>query len=566
MAIINIEESVEDYMRKTLFMLDLNDTTAAAAKMMRDNQAGSVIVVEGGRHVGIVTERDLLNKVLGEGRDVNDVRLREIMSSPVVTISPKAKVKDALLIMIHHNFRRLLVVENGQPVGLIAQRFTLRDEVESLITDAYRPGIEAMRLHPRYKGKIQIIPKVPVDSFEDFSIWYTPGVAEPCKAIAKDPQLVYDFTNKWNSVAIVTDGSRILGLGNIGPEAGLPVMEGKALLYKYLGGVDAYPICLATQKPDEIVEAVKWIAPSFGGINLEDIEQPKCFGVLDRLLEQSAIPVWHDDQQGTATVVLAGLVNALKFKGLRRDKAVITLVGAGAANARVALLLGAGGFNVGEMKVVDSRGIISESRPDLGKSNPVKWRIALTTNRSQLSGGLEDAMAGSDAVIALSRSGPNVLTKEMIQKMNDAPIVFALSNPIPEIWPWEAKEAGALVVATGRSDFSNQINNSLGFPGIFRGALDARAHGITDEMCIAASNEIASMVTDDRLDEDYIMPGMEEEDLYPRVAATVAAKAVELGIAEKRLSKDAYHANAKEIIDKSREMFASLRRNGFISR
>ncbi len=551
-------------MRKTLFMLDLNETATTAAKMMKDNGVGSVIVTEGGNYVGIVTERDMLNRVLGEGKSVNEVSLREIMSSPVVTISPRVKVKHALLLMIHHNFRRLLVVDEGKPVGLIAQRFTLRDEVESLIADAYKPGVEAMRLHPIYKGKIEIIPKVPVDSIRDFSIWYTPGVAEPCKAISRDPQLVYDFTNKWNSVAIVTDGSRILGLGNIGPEAGMPVMEGKALLYKYLGGVDAYPICLGTQNHDEIVNAVKWISPSFGGINLEDIEQPKCFAVLDDLVRQSNIPVWHDDQQGTATVVLAGLINALRYRGTKNEDAVITLVGAGAANMRIGMLLAAAGFNVSEMKIVDSKGIINESRKDLEKNYHQKWKMALTTNRSQRSGGIAEAMSGSDVVIALSRSGPNILTGEMIHGMNDAPVVFALANPVPEIWPWDAKEAGALIVATGRSDFANQINNSLGFPGIFRGALDARAGGITDDMCIAAAGEIAAMVTDERLDEDCIMPGMEEQDLYPRVAATVASKAVELGIAGKKLSRNDFYGNAKKIIGKSREIFTSLRRSGFI--
>lgn len=346
---------------------------------------------------------------------------------------------------------------------------------EESLRKAFLPAQLALKYHPFYRGKIEIVPKCPIRSFDDFAIWYTPGVAEACNVIKANPEAVYENTNKWNTVAIVTDGSRILGLGDIGPEAGLPVMEGKALLYKYLGGIDAFPICLGTKKTEDIISAVKWIQPSFGGINLEDIAQPKCFEILDALQGQLDIPVWHDDQQGTATVVLAGFVNALKFVNKKISEVKVTLIGAGAANVALARLLILTGAKPGNIILVDSKGILHRNRKDLEQTSPKKWKLCQITNSEGRVGGMDVAMNGADACVALSTPGPGVIRKELVSKMSSEAIVFACANPIPEIWPWEAEEAGAAVVATGRSDFPNQLNNSLGFPGIFRGTIDVCA-------------------------------------------------------------------------------------------
>ncbi|MGD0056319.1 MAG: NADP-dependent malic enzyme [Methanomassiliicoccales archaeon] len=435
---------------------------------------------------------------------------------------------------------------------------------EARLKKAYEPARLAMKYHPFYGGKIETIPKCPVRDFQDFAIWYTPGVAEPCRDIQKNPEQVYNHTNKWNTIAIVTDGTRVLGLGDIGPEAGLPVMEGKALLFKYLGGVDAVPICLNTKDPDEIIQAVKWLTPSFGGINLEDISQPKCFAILDELRKDVEIPVWHDDQQGTATIVTAGVINALKVVGKKMSQASIAMIGAGAANIAVGRVLVATGIDAGNIVMVDSKGILHSGRTDLEGKYPEKWTMALKSNRDGKTGGIKEAMKGADMVIGASRPGPDVITKDMVEGMADDAIVFATANPIPEIWPWDAKEAGARVVATGRSDFPNQINNSLGFPGIFRGALDVRAKTITDEMCIGAAFELAKTAEDKGLREDYIVPTMDDWEVFPREALAVGMKAMEQGVARIKVSKSELYATAEWMIRRARGMTQLLMKNGCI--
>ncbi|MCF8885451.1 MAG: NADP-dependent malic enzyme [Aigarchaeota archaeon] len=409
--------------------------------------------------------------------------------------------------------------------------------------------------------------KVPVRSYDDFAIWYTPGVAEPCKLIHKDPEQVFEHTNRGNTIAVISDGTRILGLGDIGPEAGLPVMEGKALLFKYLGGVDAIPLVLNVREADEIIKVVKALEPSFGGINLEDIEKPKCFYILETLRKQMNIPVWHDDQQGTATVTTAALINALKVVGKKINDVVIAMIGAGAANIAIARLMIAAGVDPGKIRMVDSRGILYAERDDVDKlqfSDPWKYEMAIKTNKDRVTGGIPESLKGADVVIAMSKPGPGVIKKEWVEQMADNAIVFACANPIPEIWPWEAKEAGARIVATGRSDFPNQVNNSLGFPGIFRGALDVRARTITDEMCLAAANELAKVAEEKGLSEDYIIPTMEDWEVYPREAAAVGMKAMEQGVARVKYSRDELLEMAYEKIRAAREMVKLLMKEGFI--
>jgi len=438
---------------------------------------------------------------------------------------------------------------------------------EQLLEKAKKPAQDAMKLHPFYRGKMEIVPKCVIRDFNDFAIWYTPGVAEPCRAIQKDEKLVYEYTNKWNMIAIVTDGTRVLGLGDIGPKAGLPVMEGKSILFKYLGGVDAVPICLGTKDPDEIITAVKWLQPSFGGVNLEDISQPKCFRILDTLRATAEIPIWHDDQQGTATIVLAGLINALELVGKKASNVTVAMVGAGASNVACSRLMFAYGIKPENTMVVDTKGILNEGRQDLSmrKAEFVdKWRLCQTTNKEQRSGGIAEAMKGSDVCIALSKPGPDTLKKEWVASMANDAILFACANPIPEIWPWEAKEAGARVIATGRSDFPNQVNNSLGFPGIFRGALDVRARTITDEMCIAAANELAKCAREKGLTEDYIAPTMDEWEVYPREAVAVALKAQEVGVAGLKLTRTQLLEQATNIIKRSRDMTQTSMKLGYI--
>ncbi|RKY01420.1 MAG: malate dehydrogenase [Spirochaetes bacterium] len=439
-------------------------------------------------------------------------------------------------------------------------------EEEKLISKAEEPFKKAPKLHSFYKGKIEIIPKCKVKDYSDFNYWYTPGVAQPCRDIEKNPELVYEYTYKWNTVAVISDGTRVLGLGDIGPLAAMPVMEGKSLLFKYLGGVDSFPLCIDTKDPDKFIETVKLLHPSIGGVNLEDIEQPKCFYILERLRKELPIPVWHDDQQGTAAVTLAGLINALKIVGKKLEEVKIVFLGAGAANIRVADLIFKAGGNRAKAIMLDSKGSLHMGREDIRKdpSHIEKWKMCQSTNKEQKACGPDEALKGADVLIALSRTGPGVVKKEWVRSMNDRAIVFSGANPVPEIWPWEAKEAGAEVVATCRSDFPNQVNNSIGFPGIFRGTLDVRAKTITDEMCIAAAYEMAKTAEDRGMDAESIIPTMGEWEVFPRVAAAVGAKAVEQGVARLSLTRDEIYQNAMKIIKDTRDKVELLMKEGFI--
>jgi malate dehydrogenase (oxaloacetate-decarboxylating) len=433
---------------------------------------------------------------------------------------------------------------------------------EKLLEEASKWGKLSNEGHSFYRGKIEVIPKCAIRGLSDFNIWYTPGVAQPCREIAKNKEAAYDFTSKWNFLGVVSDGTRVLGLGDIGAQASLPVMEGKALIFKYLGGIDAFPICLATKDPEELITAVKWLEPTFGGINLEDIVSPKCFYVLDRLRKELEIPVWHDDQQGTAAVSLAGLINALKVVGKKMQEIQLCMVGAGAANVRVAEVLMTAGVKSGNIIMTDSKGILHRGRKDL--VGTYKWDFCLRTNAEGREGGNAEAIRGSDVCIALSSSGPGVIKKEWVASMADNAVLFACANPIPEIWPWEAKEAGVRVVGTGRSDFPNQINNSLVFPAIFRGALDVRAKTITDEMCIADAEELARCAEEKGLSEDYLLPTMEDWEIYPRQAVATAAKAMEQGIARLKLSRREVYDHAAAVIKRSQDMVKILMREGLI--
>ncbi len=438
---------------------------------------------------------------------------------------------------------------------------------QELLAKAEAPAKEAMRLHPFYKGKVQMVPKCAVRSIHDFDIWYSPGVAEPCMDINRNPDKVYEHTNKGNTVAVITDGTRVLGLGDIGPEASLPVMEGKALIYKYLGGVDAIPIPLATKDHNEFIHVVKLLEPAFGGINLEDISHPKCFIILKELRESMNIPVWHDDQQGTATITLAGLINALKVVGKPIDQVKIAFIGAGASNVAITRLIFAAGANPQNCRVVDSKGILHTGRTDLENQSDWfadKWRLCNITNAEGRSGDIGEAMRGADVCIAMSRPGPGVISKEWVQAMAKDAIVFSCANPVPEIWPWEAKEAGARITATGRSDFPNQVNNSMCFPGIFRGALDVWAKNITDEMCIAAATELAKFAEEQGINEDHIVPDMEAWEAFPREAAAVAMKAQEQGVARLSISKEDEIKQATRIIKGSRDLISDMMKEGHI--
>ncbi|MEA3507867.1 MAG: NADP-dependent malic enzyme, partial [Synergistota bacterium] len=426
-----------------------------------------------------------------------------------------------------------------------------------------RPAEEAMKLHPFYKGKVQVTLKCPVRNVDDFAVWYTPGVAAPCRAIHDDASLSFSYTNRANTIAVISDGTRVLGLGDIGPEAAMPVMEGKALLFKYLGGVDAVPLCLDASDPDRFIDTVMALQPSFGGINLEDIAQPKCFRILDELRERMDIPVWHDDQQGTAAVNVAGLFNALRVVDKKMESVRIVLLGAGAANIATARLLLAAGADPDNLVLVDSRGALHGGRTDLD-GQPEKRRFAETTNVRGCTGGPEEAMKGADVVFSYTKPGPDVIQKEWVGSMAEGSVIFACANPVPEIWPWDAKEAGAAVVATGRSDFPNQVNNSLGFPAIFRGVLDVQARTITDAMCIAAARELADCAVEKGVSADYLIPTMDEGWVYPRVAAAVGEQAVTDGVARYPMEKEAIRHKAEGIISASQKMAQSLVEEGFI--
>jgi malate dehydrogenase (oxaloacetate-decarboxylating) len=438
---------------------------------------------------------------------------------------------------------------------------------EARIAKAQQPAIDAMRLHPFYHGKIQMMPKCPVRSFADFAIWYTPGVAAPCRAIEESPRLVFEHTNKANTVAVISNGTRVLGLGNIGPEAGLPVMEGKALLFKYLGGVDAVPLCLRTEDPEELIRTVEILEPSFGGINLEDISQPDCFQILDALRGRLKIPVWHDDQQGSATVLLAGLMNALEVVGKKIDAIKIAMIGMGAANVSVYRLLKSAGVQPESVIACDRQGTLHRCRTDIESDRERfrdKWQVCCETNVDQLTGSIEDALRGADVCISFASPGPNLIRPEWIHSMQRDAIVFACANPIPEIWPWDAIDAGARIVATGRGDFPNQVNNSLGFPGIFRGCLDVRAETIRDEMAIAAAKELAACAAEQGLSEERIVPRMDQWEVFPRVAVATALEAQRLEIATLRKTRDQLLDEATSIIQNARAAADQLCKHGII--
>ena len=370
---------------------------------------------------------------------------------------------------------------------------------------------KALELHEKLQGKLETVSKTPVRTREDLALVYTPGVAEPCKVIAKDPAAAYTYTMKANTVAVVSDGSAVLGLGNIGPKAAMPVMEGKAVLFKEFGGVNAVPICLDTQDTEEIIKAVTWLAPAFGGINLEDISAPRCFEIEERLKETLDIPVFHDDQHGTAIVVLAGIINALKVVGKKKEDCRVVVNGAGSAGVAITRLLITYGFS--NIIMCDKSGILCDGAEGL---NWMQEKMVKRTNLAHETGSLADALKGADICVGVS--APGIVTEEMVASMNSDAILFAMANPVPEIMPDLAKKAGARVVGTGRSDFPNQVNNVVAFPGIFRGALEGHAKQITDKMKLAAANAIAALVSDEELNENNIMP----EAFDPRVADVVA--------------------------------------------
>lgn len=400
---------------------------------------------------------------------------------------------------------------------------------------------EALHVHKMNKGKLESKSKVPVRNAKDLSLAYSPGVAEPCKEIYDKPETVYDYTMKGNMVAVVSDGTAVLGLGNIGAEAALPVMEGKAVLFKSFAGVDAFPICLNTNDVEKIIETVKLLEPTFGGVNLEDISAPRCFEIEERLKKETSIPIFHDDQHGTAIVTLAGLVNALKLVNKKPQEIKVVANGAGAAGIAIIKLLY--NFGVRDIMMCDTKGTIYEGRPY--GMNSIKEEVAKFTNLERVEGTLLDAIKGADVFIGVSVEG--ALTKEMIQSMNRDPIIFAMANPNPEIMPDEAKEAGAKVIGTGRSDFPNQVNNVLAFPGIFRGALDTRATQINEEMKLAAVYAIANLISDEELSEDYVIPAPFDPRVAPEVAAAVAKAAMETGVARKKVDPEEVKKRTSEL-------------------
>ncbi|MDW7672409.1 MAG: malic enzyme-like NAD(P)-binding protein [Bacillota bacterium] len=409
---------------------------------------------------------------------------------------------------------------------------------------------DALKLHVDHKGKLEVISKVPVKDRQGLSLAYTPGVAEPCKEIHENPETIYQYTAKGNMVAVVSDGSAVLGLGNIGGPASLPVMEGKAVLFKCFGGVDSFPICVHTQDPDKIIEIVQQIEPVFGGINLEDIAAPNCFYIEQKLKETMDIPIFHDDQHGTAIITLAALINALKITGKKMEELVIVVNGAGSAGVAITKILQTAG--AGDVLLLDRKGILYPGRDGM---NWAKVEMAAVTNKKQKQGDLAAAMEGADVFIGVSSA--NIVSKEMVQSMKKDAIIFAMANPVPEIDPELAKEAGARVVGTGRSDYANQINNVLAFPGIFRGALDVMAKDINEEMKLAAAHALASIIPDAELSEEYIIPMPFDERVAPAVASAVAQAAMDSGVARMNKDPEWVKQNAKEMVKKANAVFNS---------
>ncbi|HDP54750.1 MAG TPA: NADP-dependent malic enzyme [Bacteroidetes bacterium] len=426
--------------------------------------------------------------------------------------------------------------------------------------------------HKHYSGKIQVVPKVPVPGFNWFNVWYTPGVSKVSTTIRDNNDTSFELSNRGNLVAVVSDSTRVLGDGDCTPAGGLGVMEGKAFLMKYLGGVDAVALCIDSKgtdgknDPQKIIDFVKMCQHSFGAINLEDISQPNCFKVLDVLREECDIPVWHDDAQGTASVTLAGLINALKLAGKKLSDAKIVFFGAGASNTTIARLIITDGGDPKNMIMFDSKGSLHTEREDIKNDKRFyrKWELCATTNPNKVQT-MEEAMQGADVLISLSTPGPDTIKKEWVSKMASKSIVFACANPVPEIYPYAAKEAGAYIVATGRGDFPNQVNNSLGFPGILKGALLVRAQKITDTMAIAAAHSLANYAEKRGIDPDNIIPTMDEVDVFPVEAADVAMQAIKDGVARRKVTWDEAYELAKKEIEYSRSLTHSLSKEGFIN-
>ena len=425
--------------------------------------------------------------------------------------------------------------------------------------------------HKYYGGKIQIVPKAPVPGFNWFNVWYTPGVSSVSTGIRDNNDLSFEYSNRGNLVAVISDGTRVLGDGDVTPPGGLGVMEGKAFLMKYLGGVDAVALCVDSKdkdgknNPDKIIEFVKMAQHSFGAVNLEDISQPNCFKVLDVLREECDIPVWHDDAQGTASVTLAGVINALKLAEKKMSEAKFVLFGAGASNTTIARLLITDGANPKNIIIFDSKGALHKNRRDIEEDTRFyrKWELCLNTNPSCIET-MEEAMKGADVLVSLSTPGPDTIKKEWIELMAPKSIVFVCANPIPEIYPYAAKEAGAFIVATGRGDFPNQVNNSIGFPGILKGALMVRAKKITDNMAIAAAHSLADYAEKRGINPENIVPTMDEADMFPFEAADVAMQAIKDGVARKIISREEAYQWAKKDIEYSRNLVKSMSDNGFL--
>jgi malate dehydrogenase (oxaloacetate-decarboxylating) len=426
--------------------------------------------------------------------------------------------------------------------------------------------------HRFYGGKIQTAPKAPVPGFNWFNVWYTPGVSKVSTEIRDNNDMSFELSNRGNLVAVVSDSTRVLGDGDVTPSGGLGVMEGKAFLMKYLGGVDAVALCVDSKDkdgkndPDKIIEFVKMLQPSFGAVNLEDISQPNCFKVLDVLREECDIPVWHDDAQGTASVTLAGVINALKLAGKKISDAKFVLFGAGASNTTIARLLITDGADPKNMIIFDSRGSLNRERADIEADKRFyrKWELCESTNPALINS-MEEAMNGADVLISLSTPGPDTIKPEWIRVMAEKSIVFTCANPVPEIYPYAAKEAGAYIVATGRGDFPNQVNNSIGFPGILKGALMVRARKITDNMAIAAAHSLANYAEKRGINPENIVPTMDEADVFPFEAADVAMQAIKDGVARINISRDEAYAWAKKDIEYSRNLAHSMSENGFIA-